>query len=235
MTKTVIIVSIFALIASSCGNATKKQPEATDNETVVEQKTNNATIKEETIFDSDESENSIEDTTEIPILKNTNNITIDPSYFQQTKEGTKRIYHYDSEYGKYGITELDAFLTPGEHYYHDNMNVSFSIIAEVTLYDNIQSLIIRGDTEHALGIWLVNYDKTDIVDGDFYRYIDSYIVGQDEWAESASSTTSVIHIQPKPYIEKEERSWGKQKNSTIEILKSGKFKLTDTVHSTYKM
>ncbi len=156
----------------------------------------------------------------------TNTITIDHSYFE-THEGTKPIHHYDSEYGEYGITSLNP-LGMAESFVYDNMDVSFSIISEIELYDNIRSLIIRGDTEHTLGIWLVNYDNN-------HEYIDSYPVGYDEWAESASWTTSVIHIQSEPYIEQESVSWEDKENSSIEILQSGKFKVTKTAHSKHEM
>jgi len=227
MRKVGIILSVLALIASSCGQATKKK---TENNTIIEE------IQEEIVFDSSETENTMEDETEIQILGNVNTITIDNSYFE-TKKGVKKIYYYDSEYSKYGITELNPLgMTSDNYFVYDNTDISFSIITEVKLYDNIHSLIIRGDTEHSIGIWLVNYDKNQKQAGlDFYVYIDSYPIGYDEWAEGASWITSLIHIFPTPYLEQESVNWENKENSKIEILKSGKFKVTQTVYSKYEM
>ncbi|MCL2327295.1 MAG: hypothetical protein FWC39_02145 [Bacteroidetes bacterium] len=227
MKKTIITLSAIALTASSCWQATEKQAKTPNNENVVKQ-------EEKFVFDDDEAEN-FEDTTKIPILENVKTILIDRSYFEKTEKGVKQIYHYDSEYGKYGITELNTLgLTSSNSFVYDNMVVSFSIIAEIKLYDNILSLIIRGDTEHSMGIWLVNYNKNDIVDG-FYRYVSSYPIGYDEWAESASWTTSVIHTQPKPYIKQESVNWEIQENSRIAILESGEFEVLQTVQTKYEM
>jgi ABC-type Fe3+-citrate transport system substrate-binding protein len=48
MRKIVITLSILALIASSCGQATKKQTETTDTEFVIKQEENNTIVAEET-------------------------------------------------------------------------------------------------------------------------------------------------------------------------------------------
>jgi len=230
MKKTAIILSVLAFIASSCNQATKTRT------------VDNTTVKEETVhisggIDSDdiEYEDEYEDKTKIPILENVNTITIDNSYFEK-KKGVKKIYHYVSEYSKYGITRLNPLGFSSEGFVYDDMHNSFSIVTEIKLYDNIYSLIIRNDTENALGIWLVNYDKNKIMEGlSFYEYIDSYPIGEDEWAEGASWIKSVIHLQPKPYIEQEKVRWEEKENSKIEILKSGKFKVTQTVQSKYGM
>jgi hypothetical protein len=189
-------------------------------------KNNNWVNDGEIIFDSDETENTMADKTEIPILENTTKITIDNSYFE-TKKGVKKIYYYDSEYSKYGITELSTLgMTSENHFVFDDTNISFSIITEVKLYNNIYSLIIRGDTEYSTGIWLVNYDKNYKESGlNFYAYIDSFPIGYDEWAEGASWMTSVVYFLQKPYIERESVSWENKENSKIEILESGKFKI----------
>jgi hypothetical protein len=226
MKKTAIILIALALIAGSCGQATKKQVE---NNTVVEETQHIINV------DSDDSEydDEYEDKTEIPVLENAHTITIDNAYFE-TKTGVKKISHYDGEYSKYGIPKLSTLGFSSENFVYDNMSFSFSIVTEVKLYDNIYSLVIRNDTEHALGIWLVNYDKNKTMEG-FYEYIDSYAIGQDEWAEGASWIKSVIHLQPEPYIEQESVSWEEKENCKIEILKSGKFKVIQTIHSKYEM
>jgi hypothetical protein len=165
MKKLIIILSAAAVMAGGCGQSGKKQ---TVNNTVVEE------IQDETGFKSDEPEPLIEYDTDIPILENANTIKIDHSYCKKNK-GVKKINHSDSEYSKYGITELNTGQTENRFVY-DDMSISFSIIAKVNLYDNIHSLIIRGYWEDLTRIWLVNYDKSNI-DEDFYAYIDSYLIG----------------------------------------------------------
>ena len=219
--KKLIIILIAATVASGgCGN---RQPKM-GNENAIETQQDTSLLM---------SKMGTDDT----YPEETNKITIDRSFFETEKE-IKKIYYRDSEYEIYGITSFNTLgMVSYEHFVFDDTDVSFSIIAEVKLYDNIQSLIIRGRTEHTLGIWLVNYDlnKRSDVNSEFYAYIDSYPIGYDEWAESASWITSVIYILPQPYIEREYVHWENKENSKIEILKSGKFKIIQTINSKYKM
>lgn len=159
-------------------------------------------------------------------LKNTDIITIDYSYFDE-KKGIKKIYYDANEYRGYGIPLLNP-LGMAEKFVSDDADISFSIVSEIELYDNIQSLVIRGDAEYSLGIWLVNYDSN-------HKYIDSYPVGYDEWLESADWITSVIYTSPTPHIEQLSVSWEDKENSRIEILQSGKFKITQAILSKYEM
>ncbi|MDR0468101.1 MAG: hypothetical protein LBG67_04545 [Campylobacteraceae bacterium] len=254
MKKIVLILIAFLFIISGCGQRDDKKRQAENAEevhiaqeervanskTLIEsQENDNAVVKTQQISkaDSDDSECEdieVEDKTEIPVLKNVDTITVDYDYFE-AKTGTKNIYHFDNEYSKYGIYQISTLgMTSDDYFLYDNMDYSFSIITEIKLYDNILSLIIRGDTEHSLGVWLVNYDKNKIEEG-FYKYIDSYPIGYDEWAEGASWIKSVIYLQPEPYIEQESASWEEKENSKVEILKSGKFKVIQTIHSKYEM
>lgn len=154
-------------------------------------------------------------------------MVIDHSYLE--KEKIKEIYYLDSEYDKYGIPMLNTLgMTSEDRFIYDDTDVSFSIVDEIRLYKNIRSLIIRGKTEHILGVWLVNYDLN-------HAYIDSYPIGYDEWAEGASWKTSVIYILPESYIKDEYINWEDKENNRIEILTSGKFKITQTVYSKHEM
>ena len=220
MKKIVIILSVLALIASGCGQVKKKQAVKTEEQPL-----------SETVI----SENKDDMPTVSTYSEETNKITIDRSFFETEKE-IKKIYYRDSEYERYGITSLNTLgITSYDHFIFDDTDVSFSIISEIKLHDNIQSLIIRGKTEHSLGIWLVNYDLNKMLakDFDYDAYIDSYPIGYDEWAEGASWITSVIYILPKPCIEREYVHWEDRENSKIEILKSGEFKIVQTIHSTH--
>ena len=199
-----ILPILCSLLLAACVNSPKKATQNTTTNTEVCDLEPNERVSEATV----------------------EKITVDRSYFE-THKGATQIQHDDSEYDKYGITSLNH-LGMAKSFVYDNMEVAFSIISEIELYDNIHSLIIRGETEHTLGIWLVNYDTS-------HKYIDSYQIGYDEWAESASWKTSVIHIQPEPYIEQEYVNWEDKENSNIEILKSGKFNITKTVHSKHEM
>ena len=49
-----IILSVFALIVGSCGQATKKQTKETNSKTVSERGENNTIVEREAVFDSDE-------------------------------------------------------------------------------------------------------------------------------------------------------------------------------------
>jgi hypothetical protein len=225
MKKQIIILAITALITGGCGGRTSKK-----------QTENNTVVKEETVhiigIDSDEPEKIIEYDTEIPILKNVNTIKIDHAYCK-TKKGVKQIFHSDSEYSKYRITELNDGEA-GNRFVYDDMSISFSIIAKVELYENIHSLIIRGYWEDLTRIWLVNYDKNS-TEADFYAYIDSYLIGYCYDDIGEGWITSVVYVQPKPYIERTTDSWGNVEKNKIEILNSGKFNVTQTVHSKYEM
>lgn len=198
--------------------------------------TNSGIVKEQTIIGEEEDyseELKYEDTTKIPTLENVNTITIDHTYWENEKE-TKAIYFYDEEYCKYGIRELNTLGMTYHNFEYDDTDISFSIISEVKLYENIISLIIQGKSEHMLGIWLVNYDKNKKI-SDFYTYVSSYPIGYNKRAESASWITSVIHSLPEPYIEQESVDLGIKKNSKIKMLQSGKFEVTETVESKYEM
>jgi hypothetical protein len=47
--------------------------------------------------------------------------------------------------------------------------------------------------------------------------------------------TSVVYLLPEPYLERTSDSWGKKEKSKIEILKSGKLEVTQTVRSKYEI
>jgi len=199
MKKLIIFLIAAAVVSGGCGN---RQPKM-ENENTIEMQQDTSLLISELHPDDMHYER-------------TNKITIDHSFFETDTE-IKKIYHRDSEYEIYGITSFNTLgMTSQKHFVFNDTNVSFSIIAEVKLYDNIQSLIIRGMTEHTLGIWLVNYDlnKKSNVDYESYAYIESYPIGYDEWAESASQITSVIYTLPKPHIEREYIHWENKELAT---------------------
>ena len=219
-----IIPILCGLLLVACENSPKKAAQNVTTNTEVPDFESGEGAEEEMVGKMPENKEEVQ--TANPPSDDANQITVDRSYFE-THKGTTQIQHDDSKYDKYGITSLNC-LGVAKSFVYDNMEVSFSIISEIELYDNLRSLIIRGETEHTLGIWLVNYDTN-------HKYIDSYQIGYDEWAEGASWRTSVIHIQPEPYIEQEYVNWEDKENSSIEILKSGKFNVTKTVHSKHEM
>jgi len=224
MKKIITVLSIIVLVAAGCGRTNKT--EGTEKNTLVEEK------QDKSALDSDEIQNRIEYDTEIPCLENVDMLIIDYAYCKRNK-GVKQIAHDDSEYSKYGITKLNSATSENNFVYNDKSN-SFSIIFKVNLHKNIHSLIIRGRWEDLTTIWLVNYDKNNIQEG-FYAYIDCCMLGcyYDDMGESWIN--SVVHILSKPYIERTTDSWGNVEENKIEILKSGKFSVTQTVHSKYEI
>ena len=224
MKKAVIILSVLALVAGSCGQTTKTKANTANNNIVGEQEENDSIIDEQEDPDDDCNEAEYTKEVEIPILKDTNIIIIDRSYFEKEK-GIKKLCHNDWVYGIYGIDSLNTLiLTSSDYFFYDDINLSFSIIAELKIYDHIRSLIIRCDTKNSMGIWLVNYVKNrKNKELDCNEYIDSYPLGYYEGAESVSWITSVIHILPVSYIDRETVGMGVEGSSRIEILKTGKF------------
>lgn len=221
-----LLLSLFTMVTGSgCRQATKEQT---------------AEIEMQPLSDITLPESNIEEIRPDTInVVDTVKIVIDMSYFEAKTKG-KKIKYEDGEYYKYGITSLNTqFMTSESSFLWDDTQISFFIIDEIKLYDNIHSLIIRGDTEHTLGIWLVNYDMNNNIPAgtgtDSYTYIDSYPIGYDEWAESASYRKSIVYILPEPYIEQEYISWEERENYKIEILKSGKFEVTETIRSKHEM
>ena len=153
---------------------------------------------------------------------------IDGAYIERS-DTLKMIPYDDGEYEKYGITKLNTMgMSSVDRFYFDDMDVSFAVVEEIVLCDDFRSLIIRGDTEYALGIWLVNFDSE-------HNYIDSFPIGYDEWAESASWITSVIHFHPELLIDREYVSWEEAENSQIKVLESGKFTILKTIKSKREM
>lgn len=211
MKKTILISCIVSIVINGCKQV-KVKTEEFEKQFVTE-----ITIPE------DKNETQLNNTHPTDTVKK----TIDNSYFE--KEKIRSIHHIDSEYEEYGITKLSTKGIASENSFtYDDNYISFSVIDEIKLFENIHSLIIRGNSENCLIIWLVNYDLN-------HTYIDSYIVGYDEWAESANWITSDIYILPEPFIEEEYISWETREDNRIEILESGKFKISRTIHSKYEM
>lgn len=221
-----LLSELFIIVmGTGCKQATKTQTAEITKQS----------LPDTTLIMSNNSEEQSNTTNAVDTVK----IVIDMDYFETKKEG-KQIEYDDVEYYKYGITSFHTLgMTSDDRFVWDATHISFSIIGEVELYDNIYSLIIRGDTEYTMGIWLVNYDMNSNISSntgiDFYKYIDSYPVGYDEWAEGASIRKSIIYILPESYIEQEYIHWEDLEDSKIEILKSGKFKVTETVRSKCEM
>lgn len=212
MRNQLLILTCFVLVLASCvGHARNRQAQ----QVIVGDEKNAAYPTEALYF-------------EMTVCADTDSIVIDRPYLER-RDSANFVRHAAAEYEKYGLTKLNTLGMSYEgSFRHDDIYVSFHVSEQIELYPDIRSLVIRGESENSLGIWLVNYDAQ-------HNYIDSFPVGYDEWAESASVITSVIYLGSEPYIEQEWVNWEEQKKNHTEIERSGKFKITRTVKSTYDM